>query len=466
MRSNAPLTARFRTSLTDPALTPDGIGNYGMRSVPTIIAGENSRNAVTLEQASGLTRGSVNASYFAQNQPDARVQDWNFTVEKEVWRDTVARASYVGNHASHLEQFYRYNESTPDYIWYVTTGERLPTGEYSGVARRPYDKIVYGLIEEYRMTGWSNYHGVQLELERRYSRGFGFQIFYNMGNALAAGGQEWSGTSVIPETNQFLPGLVPANLDARNHFLNYQRDTSIPKHRLRWNWIVDLPFGRGKLLGRNARGFLERLIGGWQVAGLGSVWSTYFALPTSIYPNGNPIEIYGYKYPIEDCRSGVCYPGYLWWNGYIPANRINSYDPVTGKPNGVMGVPADYKPAGQPLIPYPAQPDPKDPLYPYYGTNTVWVTLKDGTTQRTTYNDGLHPWRQQYFPSTRQRYLDASLFKTIPITERVMLRINADFFNVLNHPGNPSSVSAEGIISTRTSARAARELQLTARLTW
>lgn len=466
MRSNAPLTARFRTSLTDPALTPDGIGNYGMRSVPTIIAGENSRNAVTLEQASGLTRGSVNASYFAQNQPDARVQDWNFTMEKELWRDTVARASYVGNHADHLEQFYRYNENTPDYIWYVTTGERLPTGEFSGVARRPYDKLVYGLIEEYRMTGWSNYHGLQLELERRYSRGYGFQIFYNVGNALAAGGQEWSGTSVIPETNQFLPGRVPADLDARNRFLNYQRDTSIPKHRLRWNWIVDLPFGRGKLLGRNAGGFLDRLIGGWQIAGLGSVWSTYFALPTSIYPNGNPIEIYGYKYPIEDCRSGVCYPGYLWWNGYIPANRINSYDPVTGKPNGVMGVPADYKPAGQPLIPWPAQPDPKDPLYPYYGTNTVWVTLKDGTSQRTTYNDGLHPWRQQYFPSTRQRYLDASLFKTIPVSERVMLRINADFFNVLNHPGNPSGVSAEGIISTRTSARAARELQLTARLTW
>jgi hypothetical protein len=466
MRSNAPLTARFRTSLTDPALTPDGIGNYGMRSVPTIIAGENSRNAVTLAQASGLTRGSVNASYFAQNQPDARVQDWNFTLEKEVWQDTVARASYVGNHASHLEQFYRYNESTPDYIWYVTTGERLPTGEYSGVARRPYDKVVYGLIEEYRMTGWSNYHGVQLELERRYSKGFGFQVFYNMGNALAAGGQEWSGTSVIPETNQFLPGLVPADLDARNRFLNYQRDTSIPKHRLRWNWIVDLPFGRGKLLGRNAGGFLDRLIGGWQLAGLGSVWSTYFALPTSIYPNGNPIELYGYKYPIQDCRSGVCYPGYLWWNGYIPANRINSVDPVTGKPNGIMGVPADYKPAGQPLIPWPAQPDPKDPLYAFYGTNTVWVTLKDGTTQRTTYNDGLHPWRQQYFPSTRQRYLDASLFKSIPITERVSLRINADFFNVLNHPGNPTGVSAEGILSTRTSARAARELQLTARLTW
>ena len=62
------------------------------------------------------------------------------------------------------------------------------------------------------------------------------------------------------------------------------------------------------------------------------------------------VEIYGDKYPIEDCRSGACFPGYLWWNGYIPANQINSVD-RNGKPNGVMGVPANYKPAAAPLIP-------------------------------------------------------------------------------------------------------------------
>jgi hypothetical protein len=99
---------------------------------------------------------------------------------------------------------------------------------------------------------------------------------------------------------------------------------------VRWNWVADLPFGRGKWLGRNAGGLLDRLIGGWQIAGMGWLRSNYFALPTGIYPTGEKIEIYGYKYPIEDCTSGVCWPGYLWWNGYIPANRINSYDPVTG----------------------------------------------------------------------------------------------------------------------------------------
>jgi hypothetical protein len=465
MRRNPPLNARFRTSLTDAALTPDGIRDYGMRSVPDMIAGVNSRNAVELTNANALTRGSMGVSYFAPNQPDPRVHDWNFTIEREIMPDTLARVAYVGNHGSHLEQYYSYNEPTPDYIWFTTTGQRLPTGEYSGVARRPYDQTVYGTVEEFRKTGWSNYNGLQFELERRYSKGVAFQLFYVVGNALAAGGQGWSGTSVIPEVNQFMPGLVPADIDERNRFLNYQRDTSIPKHRVRWNWIADLPFGKGRWLASSAGPWLNRLIGGWQVAGMGSLRSNYFALPTNVYPNGNAIEIYGYQYPIEDCRSGECRPGYLWWNGYIPANQINSVD-ANGKPNGIMGVPSNYKPAGEPLLPWPERPNPSDPNYQFYGTNTTWVTLKDGTVQRTTFNDGLHPWRQQYFPSVRSWGLDASLFKTVPITERVNLRFNADFFNVLNNPGNPSGIGGDGLLSTFSSGQAARELQLTLRLTW
>ena len=94
---------------------------------------------------------------------------------------------------------------------------------------------------------------------------------------------------------------------------------------------------------------------GWQVAGIGSLGSTYTTLPTSggMFPTGTPIQSYGYKYPIQNCTSGTCYPGYLWWNGYIPANQINSVD-ANGKPNGYMGIPSDYKPAVAPLWPWPA----------------------------------------------------------------------------------------------------------------
>jgi hypothetical protein len=469
--TNAPLNAYLQNNLNDPTTSPDGIGTYGMRSVPTIVAGVNSRNAVTLNNVSTLSRGSATAFYFAPNQPESRAQDWNLTLEKEVLPETLVRFGYVGDHQSNILQTYYYNSAAPTYIWVATTGTLPPTGEYASVATRPYNQQVYGNLVEYRKTGWTNYEGVRVEVEHRFSHDIGFQFFYVLGNQFGTSGGNADDFTAVYTNDQYMPGAVPSNYNALDRFLNYQRDTEFPKHEFRWNWVAGLPFGRGKWLGKNAGGVLDRVIGGWQVAGMGNLRSNYFSLPTNIYPNGNPIEIYGYKYPIQDCRSGVCYPGYLWWNGYIPANQINSYDPKTGKPNGVMGVPASYKPAGQPLIPWgstalPANAPAGTNVSSYWDTNTVWLPLKDGTVYRTTYNNNLHPWRNQNLPANLTWGLDASLFKSIRITEHIKARLAGDFFNVLNHPGNPVAVAGDGIESVRNSGNNARVVQLSLRLIW
>jgi hypothetical protein len=92
----------------------------------------------------------------------------------------------------------------------------------------------------------------------------------------------------------------------------------------------------------------EAVIGGWQVAGLGRAYSNYFNLPTSIYPTGAPVQFYGHKYRIEDCRGGVCQAGYLLYNGYLPAFQINQTN-TAGKCIGICGVPSVA-----PINPYPA----------------------------------------------------------------------------------------------------------------
>jgi len=470
MFTNYPTFATFSNNLNDSAQSPDGIPSYLLRAAPPIIMGVNSRDAVSVAVAQGINPGSPSISYFAKEQPDARVHSWNLTIEKEVAQNIVTRVRYLGNHTGHLEQYWEYNGSMPDYIWYATTGLPTPTGLYAGTARRAFDQTLWGTIREYTKTGWSNYGGMEFEVERRYSKGVGFQLSYVVGNTLATGAT-WS-PGVIPATNQFMPGAVPENFDELNRFLNYRRDTDVPKHRVRWNWIVDLPFGSGKLIGGNASGVLDKIIGGWQIAGMGNLRSNYFSLPTGNWNiTGEKIEIYGYKYPIQDCRSGQCQPGYLWWNGYIPSNRINSYDPVTGKPNGIMGVPDHYKPAVTPLIPWgttelPPNAPPDTNIQNHWDSNDVWIPMKDGSVRRQAYNPGLHPWRNQYMPGVRQWGLDASLFKNVRFGERVNVRVNADFFNVLNAPGNPNSIGGDGILSTRNSGQAARVLQFGARLTW
>jgi hypothetical protein len=470
--SSVPVGATFQNSVTNTALSPDGLPNYGLRSVPQYFAGVNTPDSIINTTDTRLLSRGFNAQFLDPHHQDGRVQDWNLTIEKEVMANTVVRASYIGNYGDRQQQWVNYNDATPEYIWYATRKEPLPTGEFSSVARRPYDSKTYGNINLFTTSGYGRYNGVQFELERRFNKGFSFQTFWVIGNTLLVNRDtdDTQSLDAVLGVNNFLPGAVPTDVDERNRFLNYKRDPNTPKHQFRWNFVVDLPFGAGKKFAGGARGAVDKVIGGWQIASLGNIRTNYWTQPTKVNPNRNNIEVYNYDHPIEDCRSGVCYPGYLWWNGYIPANRINSVD-ANGKPNGVMGVPADYKPAAAPLIPWgsttlPANAPANTALSGFYDTNTVWVPLSNGTVQRTTFNDNLHPWRNQYMPGVRQWFQDASLFKFTKLTETVVLRFNVDFFNVFNNPNNPNSISGDGILSTRNSGGGARVTQLGLRLIW
>ena len=133
-----------------------------------------------------------------------------------------------------------------------------------------------------------------------------------------------------------------------------------------------------------------------------------------------------------------------------------------------MGVPSNYKPAHSPLIPIPANGgSPADPNFPFYDSNTVYIPMKDGSLQRTSLNDNLNPWRNQSVLGLPEWSQNVSLFKVIPITERVYLRLNIDFFSVLNMPGIPKRPDpSTGLIDASFSGNGSRALQFGLRLSW
>ncbi len=464
LRAIVPTTATFENNPNSATQSPDGLPNYLLRSVPRVIAGLNSKDVLDLNTVTGITRGTGTVYYMNPHQPTARAHEWNLTLEREILDNTSLKLSYVGTNAVRLNQWYSYNDAANAYIWYATTGEPFPTGEFANVARRPFDKQVFSTVREFRKSGWSNNSSLVAEVQHRYSRGYAFQVFYVMSNALRVAGNGWA-DDVLMAPNVYLPGAVPEDEKARNRLLYYRRDTDIPKHRVNWNWIADLPVGRGKALGRNSGGFVNHLIGGWQIAGNGQIVSRYFQLPTNMWGPIGQSETYGKKYPIEDCRSGVCNAGYLYRNGYIPANRVNS-TAANGRPNGVMGVPGNYRPFQTPLIPTPANGgSSSDPLFPFYETNTVFVPLKNGTLQRVDYGTNLHPLQNQFLMGPSRWSMNASAFKSVQLKEGIFLRFNIDFFNVFNMPGT-AAPNAEGIITNQFSDNSPRVLQVTGRLTW
>lgn len=464
-RFNPPYTAGFSQSYTSAAQSPDGQANYLLRSVPTVVAGQNSSDVVNSSSPGLIKPGSFGPSALDPHYPSTFVQQWNFTIEQGLPFSSVIRVAYLGVHGNNLEQYWEYDDAPNNYVWYVRTGQPLPTGPLSGVLTRPYPNLPYGEIEVQRKTGYSNNNSLQINLQRLHKNGYGFQFFYVLSNAFRMGGNGWR-DDIYEPASYFAPGAVPTDANASNRYQNYGRDSAIPQHQIRWNWVVDIPVGRGKKFLGGSNRFVDAVVGGWQLAGAGALTSQYWQ-PTTSYWQPTKFQFYGKKHKVQDCRSGACIPGYMWYNGYIPANKINVA-------NGVEGVPSGYVPYNTPLITTPANGGTKctgpntptgcDPNYPYYESNSVVLPLNNGSTVRTTYNPGINPIEHIYELGPFNWTMDASLFKSVRLTERVALQLNADFFNVLNMQGMNNPNTTSGIIPLNSSHNTPRQMQLTARI--
>ncbi len=468
MRSNPPESNLFTYSFNSSIYQP--LPSYALLSAPSVVAGVNSMNVIDISRPNAIAPGSMNPLvYFNPHLPTSRAHQWNLTVEKEWLANTVVSASYIGTAGRSLDQSYGFNQAPNDYVWYTTTGLPKPTGLYSAVATRQYDQTTWQNITQFSHIGYSNYSGLKLEVLHRYSKGYAFQWFYVMGNAITtvtANSNTAGSQNLVPlDTNLYLPGTVPADLGALERFLYYQRDTSFPKHRMGWNFMVDLPFGKGKPIGRNAGRLLDAAIGGWQLSGNGAMNSNWNTLPAGNWANFAPFQTYGKNTPVVNCTSGVCVDGYLWYNAYIPANLINRVN-ASGVCTGVCGIPSGFKPISTPLYPIPADGGSKtDPVYSYYDSNTVFITLKNGSVVQTALNTGLNPYRNQYFLGPFSYSQNAVMFKNFFFSESARARLEADVFNVFNAQGL-NQPGTYGISSKQTSAKSARAIQLGVRLFW
>jgi len=458
-----PFVAGYERSFTNATQSPDGLPNSILRSPQTVVAGLNSRDVVNTDSVDALPPGISMSTTLDADYPPARVQTVNATIEQPFADGSVFRTTYVFTHGENLDQNYQYNDAPSAYVWQTTTGTTPPTGALAAVATRPYDRTVWGSNVMSRKTGWSNNSAVQFNYQRPFRKGFGYQVFYVFSRAFRVGGNTFRDNRLYP-AELFAPGVLPAGMDtgtllnpsrALNHYQNYKMDTVIPVHRVTFNGIVDLPVGRGKPLLRNANRLLNALVGGFQVAFVGRVVSQSFAPTSTNWGATSPVTLYKGSAPITDCRSGVCRPAYLWFNGYVsPA--------VAGAAkNGVIGLPSDYAPYLAPINNTPGAPN--------FGNNNVPVTLGNGNQVFTAYSPGpagANPYSQTILQGPKNFATDISLYKVFPITERVQLRLNVDAFNAFNIQGLVNPNATDGIQSIQTSYWTPRQIQFTARLSF
>jgi hypothetical protein len=118
----------------------------------------------------------------------------------------------------------------------------------------------FSSLYAWRSIGNSNYHAMQLTVRRRMAQGVGFDFNYTLSKSI----------DLSSDAERIVPwgGLGGQIINSWDHKQLRSVSDFDTTHQLNSNWVVELPFGRGKPLGRDAQGALDALIGGWQLGGL------------------------------------------------------------------------------------------------------------------------------------------------------------------------------------------------------
>ena len=190
---------------------------------------------------------------------------WLFNVQRQLGKDTVLEAGYIGNGGHKLELLR---------VWNQPVLRKGPADARTLLQRSPFP--AYGLIQTLDGHGNSNYHGLALKAQRRFSRGFTYLAGFTWSKAMDLGSSVRNNTG----ENQF----------ATDNY-NIQREHALSQfhngHRFVSSVLYELPFGKGKRF-LSGGGAANIIAGGWQV---GSIITVSDGTPINVGQIGDPLQI-------------------------------------------------------------------------------------------------------------------------------------------------------------------------------
>ncbi len=159
---------------------------------------------------------------------------WNFGIERQLDEATVLKVNYVGSGNRRLPLGTYYNVA-------LTPGKRSEAR-----SRAPFPRF----RANHWLTSWgrSNYHSLQTQYNRRFSRGLAFMVNYTWAKSIDIGCSGW----------------FVENCSQQNPY-NFNMDRSVSgfdlTHNLNFNWVWDIPIDFDSAV-------LDTVLGGWRFNGL------------------------------------------------------------------------------------------------------------------------------------------------------------------------------------------------------
>ena len=227
---------------------------------------------------SNIAQNGSQAFYLATDThyKDPYVQQFNFTVERDLGAGIGLRVSYDGSHGSNLGVNENLNQTHANTTGYDATQTPFPLLQY----------IAYQLN-----TGYSNYNAITVSGQKRMSHGLQFQSSYvytrNLSNTPGA----------AISSAQAFPGEAGGTLsDPYNPKLDYGNVPYSRRNRFLTTFLYDLPFGKGRAFLNSSNGIVDRVVNGWELSGVLLFQTGPFMTVTTLSdPSGTGYNLFNYN---------------------------------------------------------------------------------------------------------------------------------------------------------------------------
>ena len=338
---------------------------------------------------------TANITYMPRDYHSSPVQSWFVSIQREVAANILVDVAYVGNRADDLLLFANYNQAAPN-----NAAGTIPLQN-----RRPipaFSDITYAFN-----GGKSRYHALQAKVEWRMRGDLTLLSSLTLSRTMDNGAQSLENSN----------GNFPAPQDFYNRQADYARSNYDQPYNTTTSFVWGLPFGRGRRWGANASPLMEALIGGWQLAGINTVYA------------GEPVT-FTYSPAASFVVSGI-QQDFRGANNYRPNVTC---DPVASDAERTI---TNWFNRACVVIP-------TDPSQPF------------GNAERNSVR-GPNFWQ-----------MDLAASKRIPVGGPARIEVRVEAFNLLNHTNfrAPNGNRSAGGFGTMTQTYDPRQLQLGFKLLW
>jgi outer membrane receptor protein involved in Fe transport len=358
--------------------------------------------------------------YMPQSSPDTQVRSWFLSVQRDMGHSLLVDVAYVGNDGVNEVFFNDVNQGAPQT---TATGSVALTCQpepacHTAGQERVFSYPGFGSIIGTLPWGYSNYNGLQVKVEKRFSEGLYLLNSFTYSKAIDIAAQSLDGGGNCNDCGNGIPSVQNVYNWQADHGISAYNHPLVNATSVVWS----LPAGKGQWLLPNASRALDEFVGGWQLTNIFQARS------------GNPLTM-----------------------AYNPSNNaeVSGLITISGRNS--------YRPNLTPRVPL------KNSTWAY---NTALSGIQYLNNSNTTPAYTTPPANVPFGNSPRDGVrgfgfwqLDTGLTKDFALEGRYSLQLRAEAFNITNETnfGDPNT-SLGGNFGVVNSTLPARELQVAGKI--